>query len=187
MPANIANDAQLLTLLAAIAQKDKAAFYQFYQATVQKAFGIAQVFCHNFADAEEVVIESFWQVWQQAGQFDRQRGSPRAWLSMIVRSQAIDRWRQLLRWQVHYDAALAEEAASECPEPADLLACFEKNAAVAQALQTLDATDRQLLAWCFFHDASHAQIAKYTRMPLGTVKARIRRSLQKLHALLKNI
>lgn len=187
MRRNIENDAQLLTWLAAIAQKDKTAFYHFYQATVQKAFGIAQVFCSNFADAEEVVIESFWQVWQQAGQFDQQRGSPRAWFNMIVRSQAIDRWRQLLRWHAHYAAPTENEAAAECPEPPDLLAVFEKNAAIYQALQTLDPTSRQLLAWCFFHDASHVQIAKYTGMPLGTVKARIRRSLQKLQLLLKDI
>jgi RNA polymerase sigma-70 factor (ECF subfamily) len=49
------------------------------------------------AEAEEAVTDVFWQVWQQAGRFDLERGQPIAWLSTLARTRAIDRRRSLAR------------------------------------------------------------------------------------------
>ena len=45
--------------------------------------------------------------------------------------------------------------------------------------------DRQLVALAFFRGLTHEEIASQTRLPLGTVKARIRRGLLKLRDGLK--
>src|SRR6185312_11908434 len=119
--------------------------------------------------------ETFWQVWRNAGQFDRARASAAAWLSMIARSRALDRLRARRRQLERTAEALQGLTLEVEPEPV-----LETTPRLAQALDALPPEQREALHLAFFAGLSHAEIAARTAQPLGTIKTRIRLAMEKL-------
>jgi RNA polymerase sigma-70 factor (ECF subfamily) len=134
-------------------------------------------------DAEEVLEEAFWQAWRQAARYEEGRGGVSTWLTMIVRSRALDRVRargrlREERWENipepiagDADGAVSPDAAAEQDEQRRLIA-----AAVAQ----LPPEQRETVELAYFRGMSHSEIAAKLGQPLGTVKTRARLALQKL-------
>ena len=180
----VAAAADLAALLHAASNRDEAALGKLYDLTAGKLFGLARTILGNAADAEEVVCDSYVQAWQSASRFDSARGSVLAWLLMICRSRALDLLRQRRSRTAAENAAtsLAEEANEPAPE--DLLRQIQEGTAVHRALEQLTPLRRQLVALAFFRGLSHQEIATAMRLPVGTVKSHLRRSLQGLRAVL---
>lgn len=129
-------------------------------------------------EAEDVVQEIFVQAWQQAVRFDPKRGTVLAWLSIMVRSRSLDRWR---RRSTRRESAITD--AQELPgrPPAD-----EASAWAAQsALKDLPPEQRQLLELAYWEGLSQTEIAERLQIPLGTVKTRMRAGLRKLREALE--
>lgn len=176
------DDTALAALIARTAEHDDKALAALYDATSSRVFGlVSRIVCDN-ALAEEVVEDTYWQVWRQAMRFDAQRGRPLTWLLAMARSRAIDALRRRDR-----RALLPlddEEVAALCDEdgagPPDLLAATHGQHLLHRALEALEPQPRQLVALAFFRGLTHEEIAGCTGLPLGTVKSQIRRSLQAL-------
>ena len=75
------------------AQADQGALAELYDQSSQLVYGVALRVLSNQADAEEVTIDVYNQVWRTAAGFEQTRGSVTAWLVMLARSRAIDRVR----------------------------------------------------------------------------------------------
>jgi RNA polymerase sigma factor (sigma-70 family) len=179
-----ADDAQLQLWLARIVRQDETALNDLYRACIGRAYGLALRIVRNPALAEEVVEDSFWQIWRQAPRFDTQRAPAMAWILMIVRSRALDTLRTNHRMTSHNvsveqidPARQPQDNATKVASPPDLLQALQTSEQLHRALAQLDATPRQLLALAFFQDLSHGEIASHTGLPLGTVKTHIRRSI----------
>jgi hypothetical protein len=100
-------DQHLAALLAEAAGGSAKAFEAFHDATCGMAQGVARRIVA--ADAvDDVLVESYFQAWQQAARFDAQRGSAASWLLTIVRSRALDLLR---RERVRAFAAVDEHSA----------------------------------------------------------------------------
>src|SRR5437660_1753369 len=78
-----------LELIRRIAGGDRDAFSAFYDASAPLAFGLIRRILRSDAEAEEVLLEVFWEVWQSAGDWDPRRGSPEAWV--VGRAETISR------------------------------------------------------------------------------------------------
>ncbi len=174
----------LAELLAAMTRREEAALSQLYDATAGKLYGLARTIVGNTADAEEIVCDTYVQAWQSASSFNPERGSVLAWLLMICRSRALDLLRQR---RARADAlgvaiTIVDEAIEQGPE--DLLCQIQEGTAVHRALAELPPLRRQLVALAFFRGMSHQEIAAAVRLPIGTVKSHLRRSLQSLRAVL---
>jgi RNA polymerase sigma-70 factor (ECF subfamily) len=136
------------------------------------------------ADAEEVAADVLWQVWRQAAIFDRGRGSVGGWLMMLVRSRAIDR----LRARVAHAAVKEDPADSvETLDATHDINNAQRRSVVQSAIAALQESERALLELAYYSDLSQSAIAERTGLPLGTVKSRIRSSLVKLRAGLKDL
>src|SRR5258706_12897036 len=66
---------------------------QLYDETSSMMLGLAVRVLRDPADAEEVVLDVYQQVWRSASTFDPSRGTVLGWLTMVTRSRAIDRLR----------------------------------------------------------------------------------------------
>jgi RNA polymerase sigma-70 factor (ECF subfamily) len=174
-----ASEAQLAQWIAAVSLHDERALAQLYDATVSRVHGLVLKIVRKQALAEEVVEDTFFQVWRQALRFDAARGAPMAWLLGMARSRAIDSLRREARFKAQsLDVEGAEVMpADQAPAADELLDVARGHAELHRALMLLNAQPRQLVALAFFRGLSHEEIASQTQLPLGTVKSQIRRAL----------
>ena len=134
-------------------------------------------------DAEEVLEETFWQAWRQAGRYEESRGGLSTWLVMIARSRAVDRVRARKRFREERWDELPEPAADTAGDdvsPLDSAQMDEVRRMVGRAVATLPPEQRQTVELAYFRGLSQSEIAEATGQPLGTVKTRARLALQKL-------
>ena len=142
---------------------------------------------NNSRDAEEVVQEAFVQIWQKASIFDARRGKPLTWAMTLTRNKAIDRLRRVQR-----RARLQEEIEREADignamvetDSAEEAAAHETQAIVRSAVIQLSADQRHAIELAFFSGLTQREIATRLHEPLGTIKARIRRGMQKLRQII---
>ena len=180
-----AEDPRCRELLAAIAKRDEGAMEPLYDVTIGRTYGVALRITGRRDAAEDVVAETYWQVWQQADRYDPQRGSALGWLLTICRSRALDHLRRRDKAELHPEPhTLHPELIAARDDPEDLLSAAQSESAVHTALQTLPAQQRQLIALAFFKGMSHQEIADYTAIPLGTVKTHLRKALTVLQQML---
>ncbi len=134
------------------------------------------------AAAEELAQEALLTVWRKATQFDRSRASASAWMFAIARNLRIDSARRDQR------AALIELGPSEGPdnppEPDAGLLAGEREGRVRAALAQLPDEQTRVVELSFFEGKPHADIADELKLPLGTVKSRIRIAMKRLRELL---
>jgi RNA polymerase sigma factor (sigma-70 family) len=181
-----ADDAILVALITRVVDRDQAALAALYDATCARVFGIVLRITQRHALAEEVLADTYWQVWRQAPRFDAARGAAITWLLAMARSRAIDALRRDRFQHERLDDAGQAECRDESPPPQDLLDAARGNERLHAALEQLGALPRQLIALAFFRGMTHEEIALHAALPLGTVKSLIRRSLQQLRRLVES-
>jgi RNA polymerase sigma-70 factor, ECF subfamily len=173
------------TQIEAIAAGDSASLAAFYDATNRVAFGLILRILGDPATAEEVLLDVYTQVWRQAGNYRRERGTPLAWLLTIARTRALDRLRS--GWQERQRKESLEvvaEARSNAADPEATTTRHEHQRLVRRALAALPAEQRQMIELAYFSGLSHSEIAAHLGQPLGTVKTRTRLGMIKLKELL---
>jgi RNA polymerase sigma-70 factor (ECF subfamily) len=167
-------------LLSRIARGEEAALATFYDRHAARTLGLVQKLLGSRGDPEDVLQETFWQVWCRAGQFDPERSSPLAWLLMLARSRALD---QVRRERVRSATALSPER-TRGKDPASLLEQQETVQHVRDALARLPEEQRSAISLAFYSGLTHEQVAQRQAVPLGTVKTRIRLGMRRLRNLL---
>lgn len=131
--------------------------------------------------AEEVAQDVFAGLWERPAAYDPARGTLAAYVAMVARSRALDRWRTR---QVADDAALRltgeADAAARRASGADELAIDRARASAAlAALATAPPEQREAVLLAFGAGLSAGEVARATCVPLGTAKSRIRRGLMR--------
>lgn len=180
-----ADDARLAAWIEAVVDHDERALSALYDATVSRVYAIVHRLVRRNALSEEVVEDTYFQVWRQAARFDAARGRPMTWLLGMARSRAIDAIRREARFEhASLDDEAATEAAGASAAADDLLDAARCHADLHRALMLLNAQPRQLVALAFLRGMSHEEIADHTALPLGTVKSQIRRALISLRQML---
>jgi RNA polymerase sigma-70 factor (ECF subfamily) len=173
-------------LAAALAAGNHDALAELYDRYAGLAYGVALRVLGDPGRAEDVVQEAFLKVWNNAGGFDAQQGSLRAWLLTAVRNRSIDylRGRGARERQ---EQALQPDMGEGVPrsDPWREVSLSLERSAVREALASLPAEQRQAVELAYFGGYSHREIAEMTRVPLTTVKGRIRLALEKLSSYLQ--
>lgn len=177
-------DAELMLLLDRIAQRDEAALKALYDRTASKLYGLALRVVAQREGAEDVLQESFITIWRAAGDYRASLSPPMAWLGLIVRSRALDhlRRRAAERTQLtqELDEALSDTLPADLPTPMDTAQASEQAWALHQCLGRLEGPQREVVSLAYLRDMSHGELAAHLKLPLGTVKTWIRRSLAQL-------
>ena len=199
------SDAELVTLIDRIAQRDETALRALYDLTSPRLFGLAMRVLRRRDAAEDVLQESFLTVWRAAGDYRLSLSPPLAWLGVIVRSRALDALRKHASARAdrtqELDDSLGHTLASDAPDPSSLTGILaqrlvrrlcpeckraqpadasEQAAALHTCLQRLEARQREVVSLAYLRDLSHSELAQQLALPLGTVKTWIRRGLEQL-------
>ncbi len=194
-------DVRLAALLAAAAAGDASAFEAFYETTFAYARTVARRLMRNNAEIEDLLADCYFEAWRTAPRFDAARGSPVTWLLTLVRCRGLDALRAAAARPdrgepaKHANPARADDAGHaagagaeglgttpEADDPAELLWRREAGTELHAALATLTAPERWVLGLAYLRELSHAEIARCTGMPLGTVKSHLQRAQGRLRA-----
>ena len=167
-----------IQLLSRIVKKEKESFSLFYDHFSGLVYAVALRILRSPHDAEELVQDVFWKVWETAADYNASRGAPEAWLVTITRTRAIDRLRSSRRRR-ESSVALDDAPEVESLSAGDPRSVFEGIWARG-ALQELSDLQRQVLELAYFEGLTQSEIAERLKTPLGTIKTRIRDGLQKL-------
>lgn len=176
--------AEPIALLQRIAAQDRDAFSQFYDRYSSLVYSLTLRMLRAQSDAEDLLQEVFMQVWRQAANYSRERGTPEAWLINITRSRAIDKLRFIRRMEKSFvltdDPAKAESGDNVESSASD----SETKLTMNSALASLPEAQRRVLELAYFDGFSQTEIADKLKEPLGTVKTRMRSGIQRLRDML---
>ena len=178
-----------VALLLAVARRDEAAFAELYDRVARPIFSMVARIMQSRAEAEEVLQEAFWQIWESAPGYRPDLGSPFCWMVTVARRKAIDRLRANSRHRQRIEHAQNLRAEDEFAAPValEVLSAGERSATVQTALARLGPDERRAIVLAFFDGLTHEEISTALRAPVGTVKARIRRGLLKLKPALSRL
>ncbi len=183
---NVSFDDQLITLLERVAQQDAAAMRTLYDATSSKLYAVAMRVVGNTAHAEDVLQDAYLNIWRIAGDYRASLSPPIAWMGVVVRSRALDFLRKRTSEKsltgIDIDDVMGQTLEGNLPNPMDASDASEQAWALHECLQKIDAQPRQVLTLAYFKDLSHSELAQQLKLPLGTVKTWIRRSLDQLRS-----
>lgn len=129
--------------------------------------------------AQEVAQEAMVLVWRKAASFDRRKASASTWIYTIARNKRIDLLRRNTRPAIETEDWLAAFS----PEATDADQSIEADQTymrVRELLGKLSADQLIVIQKAFFEDKTHTAIAEELKLPLGTVKSRIRLTLMRL-------
>ena len=177
-------------LMFRVAMRDQAAFKQVYDATVRCLLAIVVRMLRDRAWAEEVLQEVYVNIWNAAPNYSAVRSQPMTWLMAIARNKAMDALRSTQTERQHIVRPLANDHDDEDTGPPDVaderIGPLERLVQAIDAqrlkhcLQGLEASQRQAIALAFYDGLTHSELAEHMRQPLGTVKAWVRRGLERL-------
>ena len=175
----------LLALIQRIGGGCEASLGLLYELTLSRVYALALRITRRRDLAEEVCVDTYWQVWREAVRFDAGRGHPLAWMVMMARSRALDALRRQDRAEACADPEVYLDGEHDADGSAlDLLLDAERDSALKQALEILTPIQRQLIALAFYKDLSHQDISAQTGLPLGTVKSHLKRAQDNLRVAL---
>lgn len=168
----------LKELVGSAAQGDVHAFDRLYRATAPILLRLIRRITPHCA--EDVLAESYLQIWRSLDRYDPARGEVLGWMGAIARSRAIDWVRR--DTADAFDTSERQEPACAAEEwPEHRLWQRQQQQEVDRLMRTLlSARERTVITLSFFRDHSHGEIASLVRLPLGTVKSILRRSQDKI-------
>jgi RNA polymerase sigma-70 factor, ECF subfamily len=186
-----APSSELQELLLAAGRGDHSCFAKIYGLTSAHLYGVALRMLGNEHTAQDVLQEAYVSIWKNASQYratiHEQALSPMTWLIAIVRNKSLDALRKTKR--LREDEFIAEgDALDRAPTPmpdAAPSALESLNSALNRlhidaCMGALSAAQRQALALCYYQGLTHCEAASQMGSPIGSVKAWVRRGLDKL-------
>jgi len=162
-----------VTLLHGIALGDEESFRTFYGRYAGRTLSLLRRICSDATVAEDLLQETFLAVWRKASTYRQDRGDPAGWLFAIIRNKALDRFR---RRQPTTPMDAVDSSSWPALDPQ-----WDLSLSLRQALGRLASGEREALEKTYFGGFTYEESAKQLRVPLGTLKSRIRTGLRKLH------
>lgn len=170
-------------LLAEFLAGSQVAFRRLVEKHSEELYRFVARFVRSTAVAEDVVQETFVQVFQSAGSFDSAKRF-RPWLFTIAANKARDHLRSRVRRrevpltstspggeesEVSYLDFLADDLA----EPSSVMEDEESRQRVREIITRMPDNLREVLVLGYYQRLAYKEIAEILSIPLGTVKSRL--------------
>lgn len=175
-------------LLEQVGRGDRDSFDELHRRMNALLFSTAMGVLNNREAAQDVVQDVFIQIWERASSYDASRGKASTWLITLTRNKSIDRLRSMQR-RARLNSDFEEHGKTDIRfDDRDSLVDAihaERAATIRQAIAKLNTDQQAAIQLAFFDDMPYPAVAERLEVPLGTVKARIRRGMKKLANLLE--
>ena len=163
-------------LLIRSAARDQLAFRALYEKSSPLLFSILLRMLKDRALCEDVLQEAFMKIWENAASYSRGKGSPMTWMATITRNVARDKLRAMkVRHYQDECSDAVDTLESTANSPDNHTSLLGELGLIGRVLQQMQAPQRECLLMSCYEGYSHSEIAGRTGMPLGTIKAWIKR------------
>lgn len=178
--------AEDIDLIQKIGTGDRASFEEFYRRYAALIYSTAFRVLNQQTEAEDVMQDVMFMIWEKSPMFDSARGKPLTWAITMTRNKAIDRLRSIQRRiRLHDEVENEVSHSPHCYDqaPTNSLEATEQSRMVRSAVMKLNKEQREVIELSFFGGMTQQEIATRIKSPIGTVKARIRRGMLRLKKL----
>lgn len=174
--------AELAALLAAIADGNPRALSRFYDLTAPIMYGRLLRMLQHPEWAKEALQDCYIRVWQHSASYSPDKGEPIQWLTGVARYRALDLIDDARKRSQRFvsDVDCTEEWLDPEESAESRLIRLEKLVRLTQCMQTLTQNQRRCILLGYYEGRSHRELALEMNVPLGTVKAWLRRGVVKL-------
>lgn len=168
-------DAADVELVARMARGDRLALSDLYARHAPRLRALAIRILHDQMAADDLLHDVFLEAWRRSADYSPERGSVAVWLSLRLRSRAIDRRRSMPRSVplAVGDGASGGEVMPDAGRSVD-------HARLRDALAAMSDAERNVILLGYFEGLSSSEIAVEAGISIGTVKSRTRTALIKL-------
>lgn len=167
-------------LIERIIQRDQQALTDLYERHGRLVYNMAWHVLQDGSAAEEVTQDVFFQVWRWPERWNAERAKLSTWLLSIARYTAIDYLRREQRRPKVEPSAL-ESLSHRLPHHPRVDSKAHENGELMKKLMAkLPKEQRVVIVMAYYRGMTHDEIAEKLKLPLGTVKSRIRLGMQKL-------
>jgi len=171
-------------LMQEITQRRQQALKELYSRYSRSLRALIGSVVHEESEADDVLQESFLQIWREAHHYSPKAGKPLGWVITIARRRAIDRVRRrdsYRRAKQRFEDEIKPQAQSTRTGKTDTeVTQSDLRSFLGKQLQTLPPVQREAVELAYFRGLSQREIAATTNTPLGTVKTRLQLGLRKL-------
>ena len=175
------HDAHVRDILAIARAQDRAAYARLFGHFGPRVKSYLLRLGADQAQAEDLTQEVMLAVWRKAPAYDPRLAGPSTWIFAIARNRRIDALRAERRAQLDPDDPGLLGASEILPDRALEAGRWETR--LAQAMREMPPEQAQMLKLAYYEDRSHGDIAQSLRLPLGTVKSRLRLAIGRLRAM----
>ncbi|MCE9520479.1 MAG: sigma-70 family RNA polymerase sigma factor [Verrucomicrobia bacterium] len=170
-------------MLQRVGRRDVVAFQELFRKFGGLLYSTIYRVLNDHQDTEDIMQEVLMQIWQKAHLYEEAKGKPLTWISTMARNRAIDRVRsKQRRSRLNHD--FEHETKPLQPEfdedTSDVVISGERDRTLQNAVMELSPEQREAIQLAYFNGLTQSEIAERLHEPLGTVKARIRRGVQRL-------
>jgi len=171
-------------LMQEITQRRQHALKELYSRYARSLRALIGSVVHEESEADDVLQESFLQIWREAHHYSPKAGKPLGWVITIARRRAIDRVRRrdsYRRAKQRFEEEIKPEThVTRANGTASEISQSDLRRFLGQQMLTLPRVQREAIELAYFSGLSQREIAATTRTPLGTVKTRLQLGLRKL-------
>lgn len=172
------NSKEEASLIIRLKNRDETAFASLYDTYSNVLYGLIVRIVHDYADAENLVQDSFVKCWLNIEKFDPEKACFATWLINIARNTAIDFTRSKYFFQKQANHNLEKIVSNELGPGSEAIAV--EAIGLSEQLEKLSPQAKEIIQWMYFEGYTQQEIAETKGIPLGTVKSRSRLALKEL-------
>ncbi|MBT7225338.1 MAG: sigma-70 family RNA polymerase sigma factor [Gammaproteobacteria bacterium] len=175
-------------LIAVGNHQDINAFNQLFERFSKKIFALGMKLTRNEQLANDLIQEAMLNVWQKAPLYDLDKGSAKGWIFTLSRNRCFD----MLRKQKRQPSCVSADdiwPPDSGAEPTSLV--HEDRGGLEVELSLIESyfdqlsdPQRAVVEQIYIHDRTHEEASAHLRIPLGTLKSRLRLAVAKLRNLI---
>jgi RNA polymerase sigma-70 factor (ECF subfamily) len=167
-------------VLERVARGDEAAFEELYDRMSGTVFGLARSVLRDPHQAEEVAQEVLLEVWRTAPRFEAAKGSAKTWICTMAHRRAVDRVRSSQAARAREATVGAAQTERDYDVVVERVETRLEAERVRHCLDGLTVRQKDAVTLAYYGGHSYAQVATLLKLPLGTVKTRLRDGLIRL-------
>ncbi|HYP43885.1 MAG TPA: ECF RNA polymerase sigma factor SigK [Propionibacteriaceae bacterium] len=172
-----AENQRLAALVSKASRGHEDAFAELYDLTSGRIHGVVLRVLRSADHAAEVTQEVYVEIWRQSARYAPDRGSVIGWMTTMAHRRAVDRVRSVTSDVARDEKYAVKSAGRETDVVWDGVEQKLDVERVRKGMASLTAIQREALTLAYFGGYTQSQVATLLKLPLGTVKTRIRDGL----------